>query len=130
MMVKTFSSFLKELSYLTLGVLLLGATIYGLFIPEKYLNILPFALLMFFVSSLFVRQYLVKISHRDDANFSFKFMMTSFLKMFIYILFGVLYIILDSENALTFLINYFVLYFIYLAHEVRSVIKTIDKSRK
>jgi hypothetical protein len=56
-------------------------------------------------------------------------MMLSFLKMFIYIVFGVLYIVFDEENAVNFLIVYLLLYVAYAVYEVKSVMKLINNSK-
>lgn len=69
------------------------------------------------------------ITRNDVSKFSFKFMMLSFLKMFIYIVFGVLYIVFDEENAVNFLIVYLLLYVAYAVYEVKSVMKLINDSK-
>ena len=56
-------------------------------------------------------------------------MMLSFLKMFVYIVFGVLYIVFDEENAVNFLIVYLILYVTYAVFEVKSVMKLINESK-
>ena len=55
--------------------------------------------------------------------------MLSLIKMFIYIIFGVIYIIIDEENAVTFLIVYLILYVAYAVFEVRSVMELINESK-
>ena len=72
---------------------------------------------------------MLNIAKSDVSKFSFKFMMLSFLKMFIYIIFGVLYIVIDEENAVEFLVVYLILYVAYAIYEVRSVMKLINESQ-
>lgn len=72
---------------------------------------------------------MLRISQKDISRFSFKFMMLSLIKMFIYIIFGVIYIIIDEENAVTFLIVYLILYVAYAVFEVRSVMELITESK-
>ncbi len=72
---------------------------------------------------------MLRITRNDVSKFSFKFMMLSFLKMFIYIVFGVLYIVFDEENAVNFLIVYLLLYVAYAVYEVKSVMKLINDSK-
>ena len=69
------------------------------------------------------------ISKKDISKFSFKFMMLSLIKMFVYIIFGVLYIIVDEENAVIFLIVYLILYVAYAVYEVKSVMNLINESK-
>ena len=72
---------------------------------------------------------MLKISQKDISRFSFKFMMLSLIKMFVYIIFGVLYIVIDEENAVIFLIVYLILYVAYAVYEVRSVMNLINESK-
>ncbi len=72
---------------------------------------------------------MLRISQKDISRFSFKFMMLSLIKMFVYIIFGVIYIIIDEENAVTFLIVYLILYVAYAVFEVRSVMELINESK-
>jgi len=72
---------------------------------------------------------MLQISQKDISRFSFKFMMLSLIKMFIYIIFGVLYIVIDEENAVIFLIVYLILYVAYAIYEVRSVMDLINESK-
>jgi hypothetical protein len=70
-----------------------------------------------------------EISQKDISRFSFKFMLLSLIKMFIYIIFGVLYIVIDEENAVIFLVVYLILYVAYAVYEVRSVMNLINDSK-
>ncbi len=124
-----FSKFLKGLSIFTLVILGVGAILFLTIFKKHFLNIFPFVLLFYYVSTLLLHRYMLKITRKDVSSFSFKFMMLSFLKMFIYIIFGVLYIVINEESAVVFLIVYLILYVAYAVFEVRSVMKLINASK-
>jgi hypothetical protein len=128
-MEKNFTKFLKGLSIYTAIILGVGVILFATFFRSYFLIIFPFVLLFYYGSTLVLHKYMLNIAKSDVSKFSFKFMMLSFLKMFIYIVFGVLYIVIDEENAVVFLIVYLMLYVAYAVYEVRSVMKLINDSQ-
>lgn len=128
-MENNFSKFLKGLSIFSLIILGTGLALFLTVYKNHFLFIFPFVLVFYYGSTLLLHRYMLKITRKDVSKFSFKFMMLSFFKMFIYIIFGVLYIIFDEENAVNFLIVYLILYVAYAVYEVRSVMKLINESK-
>jgi hypothetical protein len=126
---KNFKKFLKGLTIFTLLILGLGIALFFTFLKMNFLKIFPVVLLFYYLSTLILHNYMLRITRTDVSRFSFKFMLLSFLKMFIYIVFGVIYIIFDEENAVNFLIIYLILYVAYAVYEVRSVMKLINESK-
>lgn len=126
-MENNFSKFLKGLSTFTLIILGIGVVVFLTILKQHFLIIFPFVLAFYYTSTLLLHRYMLKITRNDVSKFSFKFMMLSFLKMFLYIIFGVCYIIFDEENAVNFLIVYLILYVVYAVYEVRSVMKLINE---
>lgn len=128
-MENNFSKFLKGLTTFTLIILGIGTILFLTIFKKHFLIIFPFVLIFYYASTLLLHRYMLRITRKDVSRFSFKFMMLSFLKMFIYIIFGVFYIVLDEESAVTFLFVYLILYVAYAVYEVRSVMKLINESK-
>jgi len=128
-MENSFLKFIKGLTYYTLIILGVGAILFLTVFKSYFLIILPFVLLFYYISTLILHKFMLKISQKDISRFSFKFMMLSLIKMFVYIIFGVLYIVIDEENAVIFLIVYLILYVAYAVYEVRSVMNLINESK-
>jgi len=126
---KNFSKFIKGLTIFTFIILVVGALLFLTILKNQFLLVFPFVLLFYYSSTLVLHRYMLKITRNDVSRFSFKFMMLSFFKMFIYIIFGVLYIVFDEENAVNFLIVYLILYVSYAVYEVKSVMKLINESK-
>jgi|WetSurMetagenome_2_1015567.scaffolds.fasta_scaffold212702_2 hypothetical protein len=128
-MKNNFFTFIKGLTLYTLLILVLGTVLFLTVLKSYFLPILPFVLFFYYVSTLVLHKFMLQISQKDISRFSFKFMMLSLIKMFIYIVFGVLYIVIDEENAVIFLIVYLILYVAYAVYEVRSVMNLINESK-
>lgn len=128
-MEKNFFNFFKGLTIYTTIILGVSVVLFLVFFRSYFLPVFPFVLLFYYLSTLGLHRYMLKIAKSDVSKFSFKFMMLSFLKMFIYIIFGVLYILIDEENAVIFLMVYLALYVAYAVYEVRSVMKLINDSQ-
>ena len=124
-----FLNFFKGLTTFTIIILVIGTLLFLTVLKEHFLIVFPFVLVFYYTSTLFLHKYMLRITRNDVSKFSFKFMMLSFLKMFIYIVFGVLYIVFDEENAVNFLIVYLLLYVAYAVYEVKSVMKLINDSK-
>lgn len=128
-MKSNFFKFIKGLTLYTFLILILGAILFLTVLKKYFLLILPFVLLFYYISTLVLHKFMLQISQKDISSFSFKFMILSLIKMFIYIIFGVLYIVIDEENAVIFLIVYLILYVAYAIYEVRSVMNLINESK-
>jgi hypothetical protein len=128
-MKNNFFKFIKGLTIYTLIILGVGVFLFLTVFKSYFLIILPFVLLFYYVSTLVLHKFMLQISQKDISRFSFKFMMLSLIKMFIYIIFGVLYIVIDEENAVIFLVVYLILYVAYAVYEVRSVMNLINESK-
>lgn len=128
-MSNSFSKFLKGLTTFTIIIMIVSTLLFLTFLKNQFLLVFPFVLFFYYSSTLVLHRYMLKITRNDVSRFSFKFMMLSFFKMFIYIIFGVLYIVFDEENAVNFLIVYLILYVAYAVYEVKSVMKLINESK-
>jgi hypothetical protein len=125
-MEKSFKKFIRGLTVFTLIIVGVSAVLFLLFFKAYYLPVFPVVVLFYYLSTAFLHKYMIHITRKADSNFSFKFMLISFVKMFVYIVFGVLYIIIDDKNAVAFLIFYLLLYVAYAVYEVRSIINFIN----
>jgi len=122
---------LKYITRLLIFAAVLSLVVYGLFttvLEQFYLPIFPY-LIAFFVSiSVLVHFILLKASNYRIAKFSTFFMGSVTLKLFMYIIFLVVYVLLDKENAVSFLITFFVFYLAFTIFETISLL--IDLKEK
>ncbi len=85
--------------------------------------------LLLFVITLVVHRYLIIASKADNKKFTYKFIGATGLKMFIYLVLIVIYLLLDRENAVPFLIYFLILYVLYSFFEVFAVLKYLKNNK-
>ncbi|MFC2098879.1 hypothetical protein ACFLTA_03795 [Bacteroidota bacterium] len=113
-----FNLFLLALILTTLG--------YGLFlflIPESYFPMFPFVPFFLFVVTMIVHIYLVRASENDSRKFASKYLGSMGLKLFIYILFLTVVLVLDTKHAVPFLVSFLVCYAAFTLVEVIAILK-------
>lgn len=121
--------FVLKISIISLVLFALGFLIFFQFIPQYYLPILPFLLLFFAVTTVLFYGYQVNLAKKNMANFTRSIMLTSFLKLFLYSLFAVIYIAVDTENAKVFVICLMLLYLVFTMVEVMAITKITTNNR-
>ena len=122
-------SFIAKLAGLTLIASLVGWLVFSLLLPQYYLPIFPWLMLFFFLFTLIIHAYQLNLSKKDFGKFTRSNMLITFVKLIVYSVLAVLYIALDKENALPFVICLFLLYLIFTFFEVVELSK-ISRSQK
>lgn len=108
---------------------LAGWLAFSLFLPEYYLPIMPVALLLFLVITILVHAYQVRLAKRDMAKFTRSTMLVTLFKLIVYSVFAVVYIALNSENAVPFVVSLMIIYLVFSFIEVAEI-ATISKKNK
>ncbi|MCE4566681.1 hypothetical protein INQ51_20335 [Maribellus sp. CM-23] len=123
-------SFIAKLTVLTLAIALIGWLVFSLFLPEYYLPVFPFLLGFFFVVTLAIHAYQLRIAQKDIGKFARSNMLITFFKLMTYSVLAVIYIALDRENAIQFVVGLMFLYLVYSFFEVKEVSKINRLTRK
>ena len=123
-------SFTIKLTKITLTIAVIGWLVFSLAIPEYYLPVLPFLLLFFYLSTMGIHSFLLKMSKKDSGKFTRSSMVVSTLKLLLYSTLAVIYIAVDKENALPFVICLMLLYIVYTIFEVIEITKIARSSGK
>lgn len=118
---KDMKSFIVKLTVLTLAVALIGWLVFSMFLPEYYLPVFPYLLAFFFIVTLSVHTYQLKLAKKDIGKFTRSNMLVTFFKLILYSVFAVVYIANDRENALTFVIALFLIYLVFSFIEVAEM---------
>jgi len=118
---KNMKSFIAKLILLTLAIALIGWLVFTLFLPQYYLPVFPYLLAFFFIVTLSVHAYQLKLAKKDLGKFTRSNMLITFFKLIIYSVFAVVYIANDKENAFAFVIALFLLYLIFSFIEVSEM---------
>lgn len=115
--------FIIKLFGVTLGLALLGWVVFSLFLSQYYLPVLPVLLLFFFVVTLFIHAYQLQLAKKDIGKFARSNMLITFFKLILYSVVAVVYISIDSQNAVTFVVCLMLLYLIFTFFEVSESLK-------
>ena len=98
--------------------------------PDQYTPALPIAMLIIATVTAAAHYFLTgavrKTSQRD---FNTLFMSVTGGKLMFYLFGIVIYVVLNTENAKTFLIGFLIFYFIYTSVEVISIMSYIKRFR-
>ena len=122
--------FAVKLFGITIAIALLGWLAFSLFFAEYYLPVLPFLLLFFFVVTLLIHAYQLHLSKKDIGKFARSNMLITFFKLIIFSVVAVVYIAIDSENALVFVICLMLLYLVFTFVEVVEITRTQKTGHK
>ena len=113
--------FIAKLTIITLGIGLIGWLTFSLFLSEYYLPIMPYLLVFFYVTTLLIHGYQLKLAKKTIGKFTRSNMLITFLKLILYSVVAVVYIALDSENAIPFVVCLMILYLIFNFVEVAEI---------
>jgi hypothetical protein len=111
---------------LLLLTLILTALGYGLFlfaIPESYFSLFPLVPFFLFAVTLIVHIFLVRASENDARKFASQYLGALGLKILIYIVFLVAFLLLNKKHAVPFLISFLLCYASFTLVEVISILK-------
>jgi len=85
-------------------------------------------LLVFFVAiTIGVHLIITKAGKKEIRQFSTYFMGSTTAKLFIYLIFIVVYVFVDKEHAVPFLLTFLSLYFLFTFFETYSLLKDLKK---
>lgn len=122
--------FIAKLIGLTAGLALIGWLIFFLFLPQFYLPVLPYLLLFFFIVSVLIHWLQLKLAKKSIASFARSNMLLTFFKLVLYSITAIIYIALDSANAIPFVVCLMLLYFIYTFFEVVEITRISKPKQK
>jgi hypothetical protein len=122
--------FIINITIITISLALIGWLVFSQFIPQYYLPVLPFLLLFFAGSSVFIHAYQLRLAKKDFSKFTRSNMLITFFKLFLYSAVAVVYIAFDTANAKMFVICLMLLYVVFTVFEVTSLISKPTKDRK
>ena len=120
------SKFLEYLKHSLLFTVIVGILAYLIycFLPDGfYTPAFPFLLLLFLSISLIVHYLLVKAIKKRQAKFVNQFMLTTFLKLVFHLVVLVIYSLVNREDAINFIVAYFILYLSFSVFEMINILK-------
>lgn len=116
-------NFIKNITVISIVLILTGWLIFSQFIPQYYLPVFPFLLVFFVVIAVAIHAYQLQLAKNNMAKFTRSNMIITFLKLFLYSAVAIVYIAVDTKNAQVFVICFVLLYIVFTIFEVFSLLK-------
>jgi len=120
------SGYIKFLQNLLIYSAILGglAFLFYLFVPKKFITpVLPF-LFFFFIAMTLISYYILLRTLKMRLNrFVNTFLLSTVLKLLVFIGIMITYVLLNRFDAIPFMISFFILYLCYTIFEVVSLIR-------
>ena len=120
-----FKKFIFKLTIVALFVLLIGWIIFSFFLQKYYLPVFPLVLAFFYLFTLFIHAYQLRLAKKDFAKFTRSNMIMTFLKLMVYSAFTVIYLANSKDNAVPFVIVVMILYVIFTMLEVSDLMRIV-----
>ena len=124
-----FISFVKKLFILTI-ILALVSYLTFLLVPLPQMIVLYYILGFFLIITGVIHYFLLKASEKNPRRFPAYYMGGITLKLFVSLIFIVIYAISDRENAKFFLLAFFIIYLIYTTFETVFILKHLNPGKK
>ena len=119
--------FLIKTSLIAVVLVIAGYIAFTFIVPEYYLPVYWLALVFFYVFTLAVHAWQVNTAIKSMAKFTRTNMVATFLKLMVYAAFTIIYLAINTEKAIPFVVVVMILYIIFTATEVTSLTKFARK---
>lgn len=124
-----FRKFTLNLFLLTVLITITGWILFRTVLTDQYFKGFLFLPFLFFGITIALHIYLIKSSQKEIIKFTPRFMGATGIKMLIYIILMVIYLLIDRNHAVSFLICFLICYLIYTAFEIISILKYLISNK-
>ncbi len=119
-----------KLLIVALVMLAFGAIAFKFFLSVFYMPLMLWALPFFFLVTLGVHAYQLKMVKTNPAKFTRVSMVMTFVKLLIYSLFTIISLAISTQNAIAFVLVVMVLYVVFTVTEVTDLMKIVRSTGK
>jgi len=90
----------------------------------------PILILFFLSISLLVHRFLLKKSSENHGKFINAFLLTTTVKLLLFLAVILIYVLLNRDDAIGFILTFFAYYLIYTSFEIFSILKILRRTQK
>ena len=120
---KIFNTFFKQFSIIAVAVLILSILI-DFFVPKINISAMyPYILLFLYLVTLGIFKMIAKSMENRLSRFANTYMLAIFGKLILFTGIIVLYAFLNRDDAISFMLTFFIYYFIFTGFEILSLLK-------
>ena len=124
-MSKSLTKFLLRLILLALVVVVIGYVLFTGILEAYYLPVFPFLFLILLLITAMVHVVLLRAIEKMPGKFIRQFMTASGIKVIVYLLIIIVYLLIRRENATSFLLTFLAFYLIFTTFEVLSILDSV-----
>ena len=114
---------------ISLILFIAGFFLFITILKEYFSFSFPVLLLAMLLITVLFHRYLVRSAEGNNRKFPIKFLSATGIKMGLYLILIILFIVFDRENAIPFLLVFLIIYVIFTTFEVVSVLNYFKITR-
>ncbi len=118
-------SYIINILSISIVLSVLAFILFYFVLQQYYLQIFPVMILFFIFTNIAIHYILTKAGNKNIRQFSTYFMASIGLKLLVYMMFIITYVLMNRANATNFVIQFFALYLVYTIYETQSMSKTV-----
>lgn len=103
--------------------------VFKFFIPAEYIQVLPWMLAFFTFLTIFLHGYQIRLINKDMGRFTRSSMIISMLRLLIYSVFAIIYLIKSKDNVTVFIICLVLVYMVYTVLEIKNITSILKHSK-
>jgi L-asparagine transporter-like permease len=120
--------FLFRLFMLGLILTCLGYGFFNFVLPESYFSFFPALPVFLFIVTGVAHLYLVRASKGDNQKFVTKYLGAMGLKIFLYLVFILVFLAMDTSDPIPFIVSFLIMYVAFTVFEVISILNTLKNN--
>lgn len=117
--------FIISILIFSIIISIIAVAVFKFLLPQFYLPVFPFLILFFVIVTIGVHTTLTKAGKKSIGQFSAFFMGSITVKLFIYLTFLVTYALTHKEQAVPFVLTFFILYVLFTFYETFSLLNSL-----
>lgn len=122
--------FIQKAIVLSIFISLLCFAIFHYLFPEKFRLVYCFLPILFGVINVLIFISLYKVKDSSLSKFSNRYLLCTTLKLLGSLFFIVIYLFINRNDIIPFIATFLSIYFIFLFHEIVSILKFFKKKEK
>lgn len=123
MKMNKFKGFVKNISIISISLLIISSIIY-FFAPKIMISpAFPIILIFMYLTTILIFKLLAKSMENRLSKFANAYMLVNFGKLVIFSIIIVVYAVLNKEDAISFMLTFFIYYFIFTIFEVFALLR-------
>jgi hypothetical protein len=127
-MQQTFIVFLKRIVVFTLIIAAVEFLLAWKTDPQWISSSWPFIILFFLSFTVLLHRQLLKSTEGNPKKFVFAFLLMTTIKILLYLAVILVYVMLNRDDALGFIVAFFFNYFLFTAFELSAVMKLLKQA--